>query len=219
MPRLQARQDRQAGAGRGEQAECVTFFTYFRISLMKLFFEERELNRLAGKMQQGDARAADALYRKLSHKVFGFSMNRLGNPGAAEDLMQDIFLKLVERIGTFDRQRGTFSVWFWQLARNTAIDHFRAERDRSIVYADVGEEALAERALYEPHRAVEERWEHDRFREALRALLDDAERELFEMRFIAELSYKEMARLLGRSEGALRVAVNRIKHKIRHTLA
>jgi len=58
---------------------------------MKLFLEEFELNRLARRMQKGDRDAAEKLYAKLSDRVYGFCMNRVGNPHLAEDIMQDIF--------------------------------------------------------------------------------------------------------------------------------
>lgn len=171
-----------------------------------------QLTKLAVRMKTGDAGAARALYDALAHKVFGYYMSRLANRDAAEDLTQDIFLKLVEHVGSFDEFKGTFLGWFWQMVRNALTDHYRSKKEVSL------EEILPEH---------EEKWragdlgEHAeaRFRlEQLRAFLvtlSAEEQELFEMRYVGELSYKEIASVLSKEEGSLRVAVSRLKKKIR----
>src|SRR3989344_1603560 len=183
---------------------------------MKLFLEEFELNRLPRRMQKGDRDAAEKLYAKLSDRVYGFCMNRVGNPHLAEDIMQDIFVKLVEHVEAFERGKGTFSAWFWQLARNTVIDHYRKKRETA--FSDMPDGTVEASATHEPHEFLNHKWEYERVRGALKTL-DREEQELLELRFVVELSYKEIASVLGKSEGALRVATNRLKSKIRTSLA
>lgn len=165
-------------------------------------------------MQRGDAHAAEELYDRLAHKVFGFSMNRLRDKAAAEDVSQEIFLKLVDRIETFDQARGTFSSWFWQLARNTVTDFYRARRE--VAFSDTGEAVIEERAG-SVEMAPESGWQLKELFGFMKTLSSD-EQELFELRFVADLSYREIARMLGKNEGALRVAASRLKDKVRRRL-
>ncbi len=170
------------------------------------------LDRLALQMQQGDEGAAGALYGQLIKKVFGFCMSRVRDRTRAEDLTQEIFLKLVSGIGSFDPARGPFVTWFWQLARNTLTDHFRHRRD--IAFTDA-EEGLVEAAAVErPASRLEAMVEHGELQVLLRSFSEE-EQQLFQLRFLADLSYRDMAAILGRPEGALRVATTRLKKKIR----
>jgi len=182
------------------------------------FIHDR-FERLAARMQQGDERAARELYDELLRKVYGFCMARVSDRAVAEDLTQDIFLKLVSHIAQFDSSKGRFLVWFWRLARNTVIDHYR--RGKEMVFSDLPhseedqnpEESLA--WVEGPERETERQLTLGHVNVFL-AKLDQEEQELFRLRFVAELSYREIADILGRNEGALRVATSRLKKKINH---
>ncbi|MEK7193437.1 MAG: RNA polymerase sigma factor [Patescibacteria group bacterium] len=179
------------------------------------FSEHNRLNRLAKRMQKGDRRAAEALYEELFGKVYGFCLSRVRRRPLAEDLTQEIFLKLVNRVETFDSAKGSFAVWFWQLARNTVFDHYRKQKEVSFSDVGDGEESDVEHlSVHNPWPAFEARFENDRLRAFLGDLQGD-EQELFRLRFVADLSYREIAVLLERSEPSLRVAVSRLKRKIK----
>lgn len=179
--------------------------------MVRYTFKTDDLTRLAVRMKKGDRKAAAALYDDLMPKAFGFFFTRTGHRESAEDLSQDIFLKLAEKIGSFDESRGRFAVWFWQMARNMLVDHYRAKRatpfsamDENVVEAlDVGDMPDIDRKM-----------EYEKVRDFMRSLTDD-EQELFELRYVAELPYGEIASVLERSEGALRVAALRIKEKVK----
>lgn len=166
-------------------------------------------------MQQGDEQAALQIYRSLVSKVFGFCMQRVSDRALAEDLTQDIFLKLTRSILTFDPDQGSFLVWFWQIARNTITDHYRKRRDT--VFSDVlNEDTLSTIPSHDTahlftalaHKDVLQKIEY-----ALQSFsLED--QELFRLRYLSELSYEEIAQLLHKTPGALRVQVNRLKKKI-----
>lgn len=177
------------------------------------------LARLAEKAKGGDRAAASELYRELAPKVFGFCVTRLGNRGTAEDVTQDIFMKLAERIGQYDPTKGDFVAWFWQLARNTVIDVQRKRRET--VFSDVAtaaddpDDSSATDALgaTDPRATADAEFSAHHIK-AYVASLSDRERELFELRFVAELPYTEISRLMGTPEGALRVASARLRKKI-----
>ena len=174
-------------------------------------FKEHHLNRLARRMRAGNEQAAASLYEELVGKVFGFYMNRLRDRALAEDLTQEVFLKVVDRIRTFDSRKGNFSGWFWQLARNTLIDHWRSKKRKEIPVArlpEEREEVQGEEEVLEGKLALET---IRRFVETL----SGEEQELFDLRFVADLSYREIAKILKKNEVALRVATSRMKQKIR----
>jgi len=178
--------------------------------------EARELGNLAAKMKAGDEQASRTLYNKLVRKVFGFCMSRLSNRAIAEDLTQEIFLKLVNGLHTFDPNKGSFVTWFWQLARNTLIDHFRKPREASFIDIENEEEgsSIESLAVHDPHPTLEARLAMQDLHRTLEKFSDD-EKELFTLRFLADLSYQEISVLLDRPEGALRVATVRLKKKIK----
>lgn len=174
---------------------------------------KNRLNRLAKEMRGGNQRAAEKIYEKLAKKVFGFCMNRTGNKVLAEDLTQDIFLKLIDKIDLYDEKKGDFVVWFWQMARNTVIDHYR--RERTLPFSDLeNEEEVEDVAHGDPQAEFEKKLEREQLEKMLSAL-NEEEKELFRLRFLAELSYKEISKILDKSEGALRVAINRLKKKLK----
>lgn len=164
-------------------------------------------------MQKGDRRAAEALYGELSAKVFGFCMNRVGKREIAEDLTQDIFLKLVSHIESFDSARGDFTVWFWQLSRNVVIDFYR--RTKELTFSDIGDgENIAELAIFDPRKNFEAKNTADIARTFIVTLTEE-EQELFRLRFVADLPYGDIANMTGKSEGSLRVATSRIRKKVK----
>jgi RNA polymerase sigma factor (sigma-70 family) len=173
------------------------------------------LTALALKMKKGDRRAAAELYDDLMPKVFGFLFTRTGKREIAEDLSQDIFVKLVEKIFSFDEKRGRFTVWFWQMVRHVLIDHYREKKETP--FSSFEEETVAALAI-EEFPDFDHKLQYDKLKVFL-ATLTDEERQLFELRYLAEMPYKEIAVMLERSEGSLRVAVLRVKEKIKKELS
>jgi RNA polymerase sigma-70 factor (ECF subfamily) len=176
----------------------------------KMWKDDR-LTVLAVRMKKGDRKAAARLYDELNSKVFGFFFSRTGKRETAEDLSQDIFVRLVEKIESYDEKKGAFVVWFWRMARNMLIDHYRAKSATPFSHFEESEvEAMAVAEM--PN--IDTRLAYREVQSFLKTM-NEEERELFELRYIADVSYRELAIMLGRSEGSLRVAALRIKEKIK----
>ena len=182
---------------------------------MKNIFGKDALTKLAIRAKKGDALAAEKLYNDLFDKVFGFCMNRTSNRAVSEDLTQDIFLKLVDKIETFDETKGNFVVWFWQLARNTVTDYYRKAKE--INFSEMEEERLEKISPTTDQKNTDFKLEFDRVRSFVGTLSED-EKELFELHFVADMKYEDIGKMLEKSNGAPRVAVSRLKHKIRSQL-
>jgi len=181
----------------------------------------KDWDHLAVRMKRGDLKAAELLYTRLYDKVFGFAMHRVSNRAIAEDLTQDIFVKLVEKAGLFDETRGGFLVWFWQLARNTITDHHR--KGKATAFSDLETEGGDGPAFDHPDPGptledVASARETLRKVDVVLASASDEERQLFELRFVADLPYRDIASLTGKSEGTLRVSTNRLKRKLKSSI-
>lgn len=175
-------------------------------------FGANDLNRIAQRMQNGDQGAAQELYQKLVRKVFGFCMSRVSNRASAEDLTQDIFLKIIQKIELYDQKKSDFIVWFWQIARNAIIDHYRSKKN--ISFSDLENEGAIEDAETENiEDAFQNKSDFDKIVSFVKSLPEE-EKEFFRLRYVADLSYKEIAGIVDKSEGALRVQASRLKKKI-----
>lgn len=182
---------------------------------MRNIFEKDVFTKLAIKAKKGNAKAAEELYESLFDKVFGFCMNRTSNRAVSEDLTQDIFLKLVDKIETFDEKKGNFLVWFWQLARNTVTDYYRKAKE--VNFSEIEEERIEKISPTTDQKNLDAKIEFDRVRAFVGALSTE-EKDLFELHFVADMKYEDIEKILKKSSGALRVAVSRLKQKIRANL-
>ena len=179
---------------------------------MQRLFQTPNFNRLVERLKKGDQGSAAVLYEELFDKVFGFCLNRVSNRALAEDLTQDIFLKLIERVETFDVKKGNFLVWFWHLARNAVIDHYRKHRETQ--FTDIEETKLDSIGGPVDQSSLDSRLALEKVTAFVNGLSQD-DQNLFELYFIGELPYRDIVSVLGKSEGALRVSVSRLRQKLR----
>ncbi len=173
------------------------------------------LTALAIRMKRGDPRAAAELYDELLPKVYGFLFTRTSKREVAEDLAHDVFLKLIEKIESFDETKGVFVVWFWQVVRRMLIDYYRKKQETP--FSHFAESDVEVMAVDERTPNLDDKLRYEKITLFLETLGED-ERELFEYRWVVEMSYGEIAKLTGKSEGALRIAALRIKEKIKKEL-
>jgi RNA polymerase sigma factor (sigma-70 family) len=158
---------------------------------------------------EGDQLAWEAIVRQYWRKVFNVAYKFVGKHDEAEDLTQDIFLKIFKSLDTFDR-RANFQTWLISISRNLCIDHYRSVRkERETIDRGVDATELAP-AAHEagPIAALEQRDRVTLLRRALGALPDTL-REAVLMRDIQELSYQEIADRLRLPEGTVKSRINR----------
>ena len=173
------------------------------------------LTTLAVRMKKGDRKAAAELYDELLPKVHGFFFSRTSKREVAEDLTHDLFVRLIEKIELFDESKGGFVVWFWQVARRMLVDHYRKKQETP--FSRFEESEIEAMALAPDPPDVDDKMRYEKVSLFIRMLSED-ERDLFELRYVADLPYEEIAEITGKSEGALRVAALRIKEKIKKEL-
>jgi RNA polymerase sigma-70 factor (ECF subfamily) len=158
---------------------------------------------------QGDQHAWDLIVRQYWRKVFNVAYKFVGRHDEAEDLTQDIFLKIFKSLDTFDR-RANFQTWLISVSRNLCIDHYRSVRkeretiDRGVDAADLSP-ATPEPG---PIAALEQRDRVVLLRQAM-AALPETLRTAVLLRDIQELSYQEIADKLRLPEGTVKSRINR----------
>jgi RNA polymerase sigma-70 factor (ECF subfamily) len=158
---------------------------------------------------QGDQVAWETIVRQHWRKVFNVAYKFVGRHDQAEDLTQDIFLKIFKSLDTFDR-RANFQTWLISVSRNLCIDHYRSVRkERETIDRDVDASELTPASTeVSPIAALEQRDRVELLREAL-SELPDALRTAVVLRDIHELSYQEIADRLKLPEGTVKSRINR----------
>jgi RNA polymerase sigma-70 factor (ECF subfamily) len=146
--------------------------------------------------------------------VFNVAYTFVGRHDEAEDLTQDIFLKIFKALGTFDR-RANFTTWIISISRNLCIDHYRRVRkEREVVDRRVDASEFSPVAGGIDAFARLDRFDRRALlREAL-AALPDTLRTAVAMRDLQELSYQEIARRLDLPDGTVKSRINRGRHEL-----
>jgi RNA polymerase sigma-70 factor (ECF subfamily) len=157
----------------------------------------------------GDQDAWAQVVRLNWRKVFNLAYKFVGRHDEAEDLTQDIFLKIFRALHTFDR-RANFQTWLISISRNFCIDHYRSVRkERETMARDVNAADLSpvsrERG---PHGQLEQTDLRNLIRQAL-AELPGTLRQAVVLRDLQEFSYQEIAEQLGLPEGTVKSRINR----------
>ena len=159
----------------------------------------------------------DALYRKYLAQVYAYALYELADHHAAEDATERTFLRALAALPRFREQArpedgpeaSTFRVWLFRIARNVVANERRSRRRRPAASLDV---ALgAGLAIADGTDLEADAVTRDEAAQALRALrtLPDDRRRALVLRFVDEMSTAEIAGVLGRSEGAVRVLIHR----------
>jgi RNA polymerase sigma-70 factor (ECF subfamily) len=167
------------------------------------------LEALIQRCLRGDQIAWDLIVKQHWRKVFNVAYKFVGKHDEAEDLAQDIFLKIFKSLDTFDR-RANFQTWLISVSRNLCIDHYRSVRkERETIDRGVDASELSP-ATREPGpvAALEQRDRVSLLRQALSSLPDTL-RTAVVLRDLQELSYQEIADRLHLAEGTVKSRINR----------
>jgi RNA polymerase sigma-70 factor (ECF subfamily) len=161
--------------------------------------------RLVERAKAGRLDAVEALYREHSGRIYGYLSATVGNPEDAEDLTIQTFVRMLESLERFETGSSPFAAWLYRIARNLAVDHFRASvraRERTARLApSYGRAASAEeQALVD----LERQGVRDQI-----ASLPTTQREVLTLKFVCGLSNAEAALVLAKTEGAVKALQHR----------
>lgn len=160
----------------------------------------------------GDTEAFGALYDRYIERIFRFVYFKTLDKDVAEDIVSTVFIKAHERISGFDPSRGVFSQWLYGIARNAVIDHYRTTKKHVDVedIFDLGEDDRTEAKIDA----------RDLLKKVEKYLttLTPRQREIVTLRLWDELSYREIAEIVGGTEDAAKVMFSRTIRELRDKL-
>src|SRR5689334_9497064 len=169
-------------------------------------------------MDLSDPRDFDLAYRSHVTRVRRAAQRVLSDPGAAEDVAQDVFIRLWQRPALFDPARGSLAALLSVMARSRALDRLRADgaadraRDR---LAEV--EAFAPATVEGPEEALDRRARNAELRTALKTL-PPAQRETIELAYSRELNSAQIAQIthVGRAtaRSRLRLGIGKLRAQL-----
>jgi RNA polymerase sigma-70 factor, ECF subfamily len=179
---------------------------------------EAEWQVLVERCLKGDSFAWTELVKAHHRRVYGLCFRFTGSPTDAEDLTQEVFLKVYGNLAAFDLARGTFQTWITTLTRNLLVDHFRRSRAQRVTdsmdsgWDGDGEEVplalrLADQGKSQHERAVQKEIEK-MVQEALTKISPEL-REAVILRDLQDMDYKEIAQVLHIPEGTVKSRISR----------
>lgn len=159
---------------------------------------------LASQVAKGDERAFIALYDRYSNRVYTLLLHMLHDPMAAEEVLQETFLRLWSRAEQFDPGRGSFVVWLLTIARRTALERLRFESHRPVL-ADSDEPSTLLENIPEPETTSEEaRWRSLHL--AVQSLPEE-QRQVIELAYYQGMSQSEIAEMLDLPLGTVKTRI------------
>lgn len=169
-------------------------------------------NSIIIRCQKGDMEQFGLLYDKYIRKIYDFIYYKTHHKETAEDLTSKSFMKAVDKLNTFNIDKGTFQAWIYQIARNTVIDYYRIKKiDANIedVWDLSSDEDLA--------RDIDSREKLKSVKEYL-TILKSEQRDIVIMRVWQGMSHQEIATILGKSEASVKMNYSRTIRTLREKM-
>lgn len=162
----------------------------------------------------GNNEAFDVILRRYQDRIFTYIVNIVKNKDIADDIFQETFVKAITTIRQSRyTDSGKFSAWLMRIAHNLIIDYFRQEKSENTVSADQEEvNVLNRRDLSEEN--VEDILVTSQIHTDVRRIMEslpESQREVLEMRFYRNMSFKEIAE-------ATRVSINTALGRMRYAI-
>ena len=145
-----------------------------------------------------------ALWDKITPKLYGYLINTLKNSALADDILQTTWLKVIESMSSFQDRGNGINAWIFSIARNEMRMHWR-KNGREVSY----DEALHD--VYEDNHNMEDKI----FLQQTIVKLSIEDQELIRLRYIADLSFIEMAKLFNSNSVTIRVKMHRALSRAR----
>lgn len=148
-------------------------------------------------------------YHDHKDKILTYLMIRLSFDRAqAEDLLMDVVLKAYENFHKFDPEKGSFKTWIFTLAHNHLVNFWRDNKKKKTTSLDQLEEGGFVAAIVAAEDSISPKIENEKIQHVL-SLMKDGEREIITLRYLEDLDYGEIAKILHKREGAIRTGLSR----------
>lgn len=184
---------------------------------------------LVEQLKQGRNEALDELYKRYASRIYLYCRKTAYHlsPQDLEDIVQDIFFKVIRSINSFNRKKASFSTWIFRIAHNLCVDLIRKQGRRktyAIVSAkdDYEGPAVTEETLKDPAKSIEEEYQEEQEVRALNDCIEgldkDQERQALLLYYISEKVYREIAEIMKRSISMVRNLIKEAEQKVKECL-
>lgn len=172
--------------------------------------EPTELRSQVENARRGDVDAWEWLYRRAYPRLFGYARRRLGSEAATDDVVSETMTRALDKLAGFEWQGAGFDGWLFGICRNVLLETYRSNA-RTVPVEEVPDRADPD---YDPAGRFERATSHRHLLAAF-SRLDADEREVLELRVLAELSSEAAGEVLGMRPGAVRMAQSRALSRLR----
>jgi RNA polymerase sigma-70 factor, ECF subfamily len=190
--------------------------TLILVTIMYAAIDDAQVLSLIPACQQGEAGAVARLYDLYADRIYHYILARTGDPGTAEDLTGEVFLRVVKHVHKFrldnSRPASSVSAWLYRIAGNLVADHHRSRQRRPQV--DLDDDVPPSLEAPDPCEEIERREALERLSGALEKLTEE-QRLVVISKFGEGLSNAQTAAWLGKSEGAIEA----LQHRALRTLS
>jgi RNA polymerase sigma-70 factor (ECF subfamily) len=169
---------------------------------------------LVRRAQERDREAFAQLYEENFDKIYRYVVLKIGNKTEAEDVTQQVFLNAIKSISSFKWKGVPFSAWLFRIAHNQVVDYLRKKAKQATAPLD---ESLAS-SDRSPELLIERRLDIEQLLSATRQLTA-IQREVISLRFAGGLPIAQVARVMGKSQGAVKALQHSAIVALRKTLA
>lgn len=161
-------------------------------------------------VKNGDLQQASLLFDRYHKPVFNFLARMCMDRDVAEDLTQNVFLRMIKYKSSY-REGNKFQSWIYQIARNVFSDHYQKEKNKRADFVDV--ERLSDQLT--DSNMEEEQLEREKILHRSMAMLNDEQRELLILTRFQHLKYEEVALIMDNTVANIKVKVHRAIQKLR----
>ncbi len=167
---------------------------------------------LVRRAQHHDQEAFTQLYEEHFDKIYRYVAFKIGNATEAEDMTQQVFLNALKSISSFKWKGVPFSAWLYRIAHNQIVDYLRKKKHDAVPL----DESLASKND-NPQLIVEQKLDIEQLLLATKQLTE-AQREVISLRFAGELRIAQVAKTMGKSQGAIKALQHSAIVALRKTL-
>ncbi|GGL64493.1 RNA polymerase sigma factor SigW [Sporolactobacillus putidus] len=184
---------------------------------------EQKEKRLIRRVKKGDHQAFAELVDRYKNSVFAICLRMVGNRQEAEDLSQETFIRAYKHIDQFDNDRN-FSTWLFRIATNLSIDSLRRKKPSVSLDAELpGAEGLALKELLSGGETMPDeqivRAEMEKIIQHEISLLPEKYRSAVILKYIEDLSLKEISEIMGIPVGTVKTRIHRGREMLRKHMA
>ena len=173
---------------------------------------EAELKQILNKAQNGDQEAFGLIYDHFSGKIYNFIYFRVGHKEVAEDILSDSFVKGWQKINQINSPEA-LSAWLYQIAKNNIIDYYRVKKD-TVQLAEV-QDFLEDEV--NPVDITNLDFDQKKILQLIKHLPIE-QQDVIKYKFFEDMTNEEIAYVMGKTEGTIRVIQHRAITKLKELL-